>query len=150
MVLNAPAVIRTLGSPGFIIDAVDRIDGALTGIDPLGPVVGHFEILKVKEPACLAGNEHNRLAAAAAIDLEFHIPVQVAAVVLEITNFHRFLLCICQKFVFYNPRQSINTGICFSQDASLWSPPGTTRNARFARLVNRSWDMVIMVSAVKW
>ena len=65
------------------------------------------EFIKIKEPTALAGDEHNRLAGIA-VDLELHKPVQVAAPVLHIANFHN-----------YNPKQSIKIGICFSQLASL-------------------------------
>jgi hypothetical protein len=50
-------------------------------------MIGHVEILKIKEPAGLAGNEENR-SAAVTVDLELHIPVQICAVVLEILNVH--------------------------------------------------------------
>ena len=36
----------------------------------------------------------------------------------------------------YRPRHSIKIGIWRSQDASEWLPPGTTRRARFTRLVS--------------
>ena len=42
----------------------------------------------------------------------------------------------------------MNRGICFSQLASLWLPPGTIRRARFTRLVSSRWAAEIMASAV--
>ena len=45
-----------------------------------------------------------------------------------------------------SPRQSMKMGICFSQLASEWLPPGTIRNARFTRLVSSRWAVEIMDS----
>ena len=62
-----------------------------------------------------------------------------AAVMLMIFNLHSFSP--------YRPRQSMKMGICFSQDASEWLPPGTTRSARFTRLVRSKWDVDISATA---
>jgi hypothetical protein len=52
-------------------------------------MVNHIEIFKIVKSATLAGYKQHRLAAVT-VDFKLHIPVQVAAPVLEITNFHLF------------------------------------------------------------
>ena len=74
MILNAPALVRALGGPGFVVDAVHTENPALSGFNPVRPGIQHLKILKIKEPAALAGHEQNALAAVA-VDLEFHFPV---------------------------------------------------------------------------
>ena len=56
-------------------------------LDPVAPMVGHVEIFKIKEPACLAGNEQNG-SAAVTVDLKLHETVQVAAPMLFIAYLH--------------------------------------------------------------
>ena len=87
VVFNAPAVIGTLGCPGFVIDGIDGVDHTAARVDPLCPVVSHFEILEIHKAAGLAGNEQHRLAAVA-INLKLHLPAQVAAIMLVILNLH--------------------------------------------------------------
>ena len=87
VVFDAPAVVRTHGCPGLIVDGVGAVHGALAGLDPGGPGFRHVVPLKIEEPPALAGKKQYRLAIGA-IDLELHIPVQIGAVVLEITYFH--------------------------------------------------------------
>lgn len=59
----------------------------------------------------------------------------------------RFRLAIFPKGEgFYKPRHSMKMGICFSQLASEWFPPGTIRSARFTRLVSSRWAVEIMAS----
>ena len=74
VVLDAPAVVRTLSGPGFVVDGVDGEDHAPAGLNPGCPVVDHVEGLKIPEPPRLTGNEQDGLTAAA-VDLEFHVPV---------------------------------------------------------------------------
>ena len=93
VILNAPAVVRSYGCPAFIVDGVNGEDHALAGLDPWRPVVHHFEGLKIPEPPCLTGNKDHRLAAAA-VDFEFHIPVQPAAPMFFVANFHFFPLSL--------------------------------------------------------
>ena len=73
---------------------------AMIGVDAcsmMNRAMEHFEILKVEEPAALAGDEQNGLAGVT-IDLEFHVPSQIAAVVLKITYFHTVTsLCKIEK-----------------------------------------------------
>ena len=90
VVLDAPAAVASGGSPGLVVDGIDAVDDALALVDPLGPVVGHLEALKVPETAGLAGDEHNRLARMA-VDLILHIPAQVGAVMLAVLDFHVLL-----------------------------------------------------------
>ena len=99
---------------------------------------------KVKEPSALAGEEKHGLSVGA-IDLELHIPVQIAAVVLKITYFH---MIHSVYSLFYTPRQSIKMGTCFAQLASQWVPPGTMRKARFTRLVISRWLVENRASAL--
>ena len=47
----------------------------------------YYCLFKIKKPACLAGNEQNGLAAMA-VDLEFHIPVQVIRVFFVVSDVH--------------------------------------------------------------
>jgi hypothetical protein len=51
-------------------------------------MVYHSEILKIKKPSALTGEKQHRLSGVA-VDLEFHISAQMAAVMLIVTNFHR-------------------------------------------------------------
>ena len=91
VILDAPAIVCPLGSPGFVVDAVGRVNGALPALNPGRPGVHHFEVLKVKKPAALTGNKQHRLSGMT-VNLELHIPLQMTAVVLEVTNFHRISL----------------------------------------------------------
>ena len=87
MLLNAPARIAAAVGIGLAVDDVDGEDHDLPAFDPLGPGIDHVEVFKVVEPARLAGDEHHGLAAVA-VDLEFHIAAETAAVVLKIADFH--------------------------------------------------------------
>ena len=54
-------------------------------------------------------------------------------------------------FVFYSPRHSMKIGICFSQLASLWVPPGMILNARFTCFVSSMCDVEMSASIfVAW
>ena len=87
MVFDAPTVIGALGSPGFVIDGIDREHRAFTLFDKSCPMVYHMEIFKVHEAAALAGNKQHRLAAVT-VDFEFHGAVQPTAVMLMIFDLH--------------------------------------------------------------
>ena len=82
---------------------------------------------------------------AVAVDFELHFPVQIAAPVFFIPNFHSISPKI---WLIYRFRQSMKMGTCCSQDASEWVPPGTIRKARFTRLVRSRCAVEIMASWV--
>ena len=97
VVFDAPAVVGAHGGPGLVIDGVGTVDGTLAGLNPGGPGGGHIVPLKVEETAALAGEKQNGLSVGA-VDLEFHVPSQIAAVVLKITYFHTVTsLCKIEK-----------------------------------------------------
>ena len=114
VVFNTPAVVGTQSSPGFVVDRVTGKDHNLTGFNPGCPGLVHIETFKIPEAACLAGDEHDR-AACVAVDLEFHLPVQMAAPMLFVANFHFITPLV---FYSYNPKHSMKMGTCFSQEAS--------------------------------
>ena len=87
VVFDAPAVVRPQGRPGLVVDGIGAVDRAFAAFNPGGPGLGHVVALKVKKPPPLAGEKQHGLSAGA-VDLELHVPVQVCAVVLEITYFH--------------------------------------------------------------
>ena len=87
VIFDSPAVVGTYGGPGLVVDGVGAVDGALAGLNPGGPGGGHVVSLEVEETAALAGEKQNGLSVGA-VDLELHIPAQIAAVVLKITYFH--------------------------------------------------------------
>ena len=60
---------------------------------------GIEEVFKIKEPASLTWDEQNALAAVA-VDLKLHFPVQVAAPMFLIANFH---LLLSQLYLFTTP-----------------------------------------------
>ena len=45
------------------------------------------KVFKIKKPSALTREEHYRLSAMT-VYLEFHIPIQVTAIMLKIANFH--------------------------------------------------------------
>ena len=104
VVLDAPAVVSALSGPCFVVDGVAGEYHHLAGLDPGSPGLVHMEALEVPEAACLAGDEQNGLAAVA-IDLEFHLAVQVSAPMLFVPNFHEFtsLLMILDIVLFFMP-----------------------------------------------
>ena len=88
VVFDTAALVTVQVSPGFVVDGVTGNDHYLTGFDPGSPGLVHVEALKVPEPAGLAGDEQNG-AAGMAVDLKFHLAVQMAAPVLFVANFHK-------------------------------------------------------------
>ena len=94
MIFDAPPIVRTNGAPGFVVNAVRGINGAFPPLNPFCPGIHHFEILKVKEPSALAGDEQNRFSRVT-VDLELHVPAKIAAVMFKIPDFHnRSLFCV--------------------------------------------------------
>ena len=86
--LNAPALVAALVRPGLAVNGVAGEDHDLARVDPRAEDVVHVEVLKVEKAPRLAGNEQDGLAAVS-VDLELHVPVETAAVLLEIAGFHR-------------------------------------------------------------
>ena len=143
---DAPVGVAVGVRPGFSIQRVDGKHHHLAGVDPRGQRVGHVEVLKIKEAAILAGDIEDG-AACMAVYLALHLSAQGGTVILKILHFHRGYLLLCPLRLFRRPfsqRESQghlsysspyirvwNTnGSCFSQLASLWVPPGTTRAVR--------------------
>lgn len=85
--LDAGAVVRVGGAPGVIIVAVaaEHLDAAV--FDERGQAADEAVVLEVIKASALAGKSQHGLAGAA-VELEFHIASQGAAVFLEVLSIH--------------------------------------------------------------
>jgi hypothetical protein len=84
---DPPPGFRTKIGPSLAVDAIDGKNHALPCFDPLGPVVQHMKVFKIKEPAALTGNEYHGFSAVT-VDLIFHFTIQKSTVMLSIRNLH--------------------------------------------------------------
>ena len=155
--IGLPGLVR----PGLPVDGVHRKDDNLAGFDPGGHGFGHVEVAKVEEAAVLTGDIQHR-PAGVAVDHALHIPPQGGAVIGEILRFHRKTSVLqgrtwsaprivrgrrahsvrpCRQTSNSYIRVSMKKGICFSQLASQWSPPGTMRQVSRTPRVS-SWPAI--------
>ena len=88
---DAPVGVAVRVRPGLAVDRIDGKDRRPPRLDKRSPGVDHAEVFKIEKAAVLAGDKQDGLAAAA-VDLELHIPPQRGAVPFFIEYLHRVFL----------------------------------------------------------
>ena len=137
--MTADAVIRiaVFIRPGLQIDGVDGGDHDLAAFDPRCQRVAHAIVFKGEKAAILTGHEQQR-ASCVTVDLALHFSPQRRAVFLKISCLHSFFLLVIDHLSTPYSSVGMTKGSCFSQLASLCSPPGMIRLVRYTSLSSRA------------